>query len=395
MSTELLTGTAAAGAASEADFAGMTSPRRYRIDPRLADQADRLLEAAFTGQWGADVRLAEAFTKPISEAFSTSDFKLAAFAVIDTEMLRRYTEATPVWSQYCDQTLVNDFRPKRLVVDSLDYDSYDRVPEGTEYPIAAATNRAPYGISVAKYGRRKAVTWEAWKNNEAIDELGNLPEKLARAAVATEDLNGVSNLLKLDPATKTASNVNTAFFKAANGNAPTSLPLTRDNLKAVIDGMAVKTDPVTERIVARPDVVVVVPKALEQTMIAIVAPRTIRTEVVSGSTTTVTEIDNPVAGVAYVVEPMLDYTNKHAKAATTWFVLPKPGSARPAMWTAKLRGYEAPDLRVKADGGQRIGGGMVSPLEGSFEIDDIQFRGRHIVGAQTADPLFTYVSYGS
>lgn len=395
MSTQLLRGDAAINAASESDFAGMTAPRRYRIDPRLHETADRMLEAAFTGQWGSDVRLAEAFTKPISEAFSTSDFKLAAFAVIDTEMLRRYSLLTPVWQQYCDQTLVNDFRPKRITYDFEDYDSYVRVPEGTGYPIADVANRANYGISVVKYGRRKAITWEAWKNNEAIDELGSMPDKLARAASNTEALNAVSNLLTVDPATNTAATVNTDFFKAGNGNAPTALPLTRDNLKTVLDAMAVKTDPGTGRVIARPDVIVVIPKALEQTMISIVAPRYVRSEVVNGSTTTVTEIDNPLASVSYVVEPMLDYVNKHAKASGTWFVLPKPGGPRPALWTAKLRGYEAPDLRINADAGQRIGGGLVSPLEGSFEIDDIQFRGRHIVGAQTADPLFTYCSLGS
>jgi hypothetical protein len=65
------------------------------------------------------------------------------------------------------------------------------------------------------------------------------------------------------------------------------------------------------------------------------------------------------------------------------------------MWAAFLAGHEQPDLRVKADTGFRVGGGAISALEGSFEIDDIQYRGRHIVGNQQADPLFTYCSLGS
>ena len=92
---------------------------------------------------------------------------------------------------------------------------------------------------------------------------------------------------------------------------------------------------------------------------------------------------------------MLDYYNTGAKAATTWYVLPKPNSGRPAVWAAFLRGHETPDLRVKVSGGNRIGGGEVSPLEGSFEADDIQYRGRHVLGHQTGDPTFTYVSNGS
>ena len=76
-------------------------------------------------------------------------------------------------------------------------------------------------------------------------------------------------------------------------------------------------------------------------------------------------------------------------------MLPKPTSRRPATFAAFLRGHETPDLRYKADQGQRIGGGNISPLEGSFDIDDIQTRVRHVLGHQTGDPTFTYASYGS
>ena len=33
--------------------------------------------------------------------------------------------------------------------------------------------------------------------------------------------------------------------------------------------------------------------------------------------------------------------------------------------------------------------------EGSFEIDTIEWRVRHVFGAQNGDPTFTYVSLGS
>ena len=50
---------------------------------------------------------------------------------------------------------------------------------------------------------------------------------------------------------------------------------------------------------------------------------------------------------------------------------------------------------MKSSTGQRVGGGDICPLEGSFEIDDIQYRGRHVLGHQVGDPTFTYVSQGS
>lgn len=388
MTIELLSGSAAVEAASDSDFSGTVNPRRFSVTEALALEASTKLSAAFNNQWGADVRLAE--------AFSTSDFKLAAAKELDSEMLAKYAELPTTWDQYTDTTTVRDFRPKRLKTRGRGKRGMARVPELNEYPADDDRTASEYAIQVAKYGRRKAISWEAWLNNEAIQELQDLPGELADEANETEAIAAVSNLLLVDPASMltgdyTASDLNTNFFKSANGNAPTALPLTYDNLKAVLDGMATKKDPITKRVIARPDVVVVIPKALEATMIAITT--TVQIKVTEGTNEYLRS--NPLSGVSWVVEPLLDALNTNAKAATTWFVVPKPGSSRPALWLAKLAGHEQPDLRVKADTGARVGGGQISALEGSFDIDDIQYRGRHIVGNQTADALFTYASRGA
>lgn len=382
MTIEILTGEAAESAGGEADFAGTVNPRRYRISESLQARAVNTLSAAFAGGFGASYKLAE--------AFATSDFKLAAFAELDSEMLAQYNELPTVYQQYTDTTLVNDFRPKRLLSRWRNTIGFSRVPELTEYPADDQRGAAAYSIQVGKYGRRFALSWESWLNNEAIGELEDLPNELARQARETETITALANLLLVGP-DGLATDINTRFFKAANGNAPANLPLNRVNLKTVLDGMKVKKDPNNKRQIGSPDLVVVIPKALEPTMLAILAVNQVETTDGAVKTTE----DNSLKGVSYVVEPMLDYMNGHAKASTTWFVVPKPGSPRPALWLAHLRGHETPDLRVKADTGQRIGGGDISPLDGSFEIDDIQYRGRHIVGNQTADALFTYASYGS
>ena len=383
---EILTGEAAVSAPNDG-FAGMASPRAFRIGESLRNRACDLLEAGFRGRWGADVALAE--------AFSTSDFKLAAFAELDKEMVQQYDELPFVWNQYTDATTVNDFRPKRLLSRWNSTHGFQRVPELTEYPELGLGDGAEDKIAVFKHGGRYAISWEMWKNNEAIQELEDLPSALARAARETEAVAALSNLLAVDPKTGFASGVNTQFFKAANGNAPTNLPLTIDNLDAVLTGMANKKSVRSGKVVASPPLVVVVPQALKTVADRIKAARYIRrTETVGGVEQT-TEYDNYLSSTTFVVDPTLDFLNQGAKAATTWFVLPAPGSRQPASWVARLRGYEAPEIRVKADTGQRVGGGDISALEGSFEIDDIQYRGRHIVGNQTGDPTFTYVSTGS
>lgn len=383
MTIELLSGEAAVNAASDSDFSGTVNPRSFKVGESLAERATNMLSEAFANKWGADVRLAE--------AFSTSDFKLAAAKELDSEMLAQYDELPSTWDQYSDTTSVRDFRPKRLQSRWRSTIGMARVPELTEYPADDRRGATEYAIQVAKYGRRFAISWEAWMNNEAIGELEDMPGELARQARETEMIAAVSNLLLVDPATNTASDVNTNFFKAGNNNAPTALPLTRDNLKTVWDGMATKKDPNSKRVIARPEMTLVVPKSLEATVLSITKPTIIRKT--SGATET--EESNEFANLSYVVEPMLDFVNTHAAAATTWFLVPKPKSTRPALWVAKLAGHEQPDLRVKADTGRRIGGGEISALEGSFEIDDIQYRGRHIVGNQQGDPLFTYVSRGA
>lgn len=383
MTIQLLSGEAATSAADPSDFAGTISPRHLRIGESLSTRAVNMLTEAFQNRWGADARLAE--------AFSTSDFKLAAAAELDKEMLRQYDELPTVWDQYTDSTTVRDFRPKRLQSRWRSTVGMERVPELTEYPSDDRRGAEEYAIAVAKFGRRFGISWEAWLNNEAIGELEDLPGELARQARETEMIAAASNLLLIDPATNTASNVNTAFFKTANGNAPTALPLTDVNLLAVLDGMAVKKDPKSGKQIASPPLIVVVPKSLETTIQRIKAVREVKTTTGGRE---VTEV-NMLANVDYVVDPMLDYLNKHANAATTWFVVPKPRSPRPSLWVAKLAGHEQPDLRVKADTGQKVGGGDISFTEGSFEVDDIQYRGRHIVGNQTGDALFTYVSRGA
>ena len=382
--------------AAETDFTGTINLRRANVRTDVAEAATRELARAFRGNTFDAMRLGSILSgqHKLSEAFSTSDFKYAAFKELDTEMQRQYAELPAVWQQYTDTTTVSDFRPKRLMRRDSAILGLARVPEGTEYPDGHDYSQTGYAITVAKYGRRRALTWEAWLNNEAIDELEDIPSDLARQAREMESIIAASNLLALQgDGIKTpwsANGVNTNLFKTANGNAPDNKPLTADNLKAVLDGMQVKKSAENRTLVA-PPLVVVIPQALKAQADAIKAVREVRRT--TGGVETVE--GNPLVGVEFVVDPFLDQINRHAKAATTWFVVPKPGSIRPALWAAKLRGHEAPDLRVKADQGNRVGGGAISYTEGSFEIDTIEWRTRHVLGAQTGDATFTYVSLGS
>ena len=379
---ELINGAASEQANSDAGtfFGGTIAPRNYQVSESLLDQANTFLEEMFHGRKSRH---------QIAEAFSTSSFTLGVFAAIDTQLMAKYNELPSVWRQYTTVTTVPDFRPTRLLDKWTDRIGLRRVPELTEYPTDGGIGHATYWINVAKYGLRDEFSWEASINNTIVDEIEEAPGKYSRAASETETINALANLLNIDEDTHIANGPNTDFFKAGNGNAPDNRPLTAQNLAAVL--REVRLRKVKGRLVAPPDLHVVIPKALEDQAEAIRNLIEIRKTV--GDDTEVYR--NYLSKVEFVVEPMLDAINTHAKASTTWFVLPRPGSPRPATFAAFLRGYEAPDFRYKADAGQRIGGGDITPLEGSFDTDGIQTRVRHVLGHQSGDPQFTYVSLGS
>jgi hypothetical protein len=199
---------------------------------------------------------------------------------------------------------------------------------------------------------------------------------LARQARETEAINAVSNLVAAD-----RNGVNTAFFKAGNGNAPAALPLTLDNLDAVLGAMAAKKSAVSGRSSPRPTWSWWSRRRWSgRSSGSSRSARSARPTAVGEQL----EYDNYV-NVDYVVEPMLDYWNTGTQGGHHLVHRAEAGlrcgrRCGPRSCVAT----RSPDLRVKANTGQRVGGGDISPLEGSFEADDIQYRGRHVLGTRWA-----------
>lgn len=319
----------------------------------------------------------------VAESLTTSDFPGLLGQAFSAKLQATYQGIAPVWQQYATRVVVPNFKAQRLVSLLGGQRGLTLVPEATEYPASDLAD-AKFEFQVRKYGDRLPLTWEMLVN----DELGIFRGVDQRLAVEARDTEGVATataLLKAD-----RSDVNTDFFKAANGNAPQNVPLTMENLRQAIQDLSVKKGANGETLV-RPNLVLVVPPTLEYQARALLAATEVRT--VIDNVTTVSA--NPVANaLPLVVDPNL-LLNSNTKAATTWYVLPAPNSIRPAVITAFLAGHETPDLRVKADTGNRIGGGSIAPEDGSFDDDTIQYRVRHIVGASVADPTFAFVSRGA
>lgn len=385
-----LTGPSAEAAVTERISENHTFRRRV-VPERLVLEAATLMGRAFAGNRRAILDL--------EEALSSDDFRSAAFEVLDREMMERYQDLPATWDQYTRRTTVRDFKKKKLVDLMGGRAALDKVPELTEYP-ARSLAKGLYEIFVEKFGGRFHISWEAIVNDE-LGELSDLPESLAIGARDTEsrtaaglltDGNGPNGSFFNATAWGRTWDEDTEAWTGGSSNLITGNPaLTTDSLTAALNDISQRRDPEDRPIVVQA-FVLVVPPALEFTARKILDATEIR--ITTGGEQVI--MGNWLNGkVKLVVEPWLSVLDDGANAATTWYLLPDPKSSRPALYTAFLRGNEAPDLRVKADAGQRVGGGQVAPEEGSFDVDDIQYRVRHVVGATGTDMIATAVSTGA
>ena len=319
----------------------------------------------------------------LKEALTRADFNIYLGKAFDVEMLAKYEDLQPEWRQLATPSTVKDFKAKTFKELFGGRGAFDKVAEGEEYK-ERSKDQAEYPLTAEKYGNTFKLTFELIKNDE-LGELKNLPDDLAQGAVATEDKVAFAAFVS-------STGPNTAFFKAGNGNAPTALPLTRANVQAAYVAISKRKDKNGNPVrIASAKLILAVPAAL-----LFEAEQIVNTPTIPNPEGGAGMIPNPLAGkFQVVISDWLTIINTSNKADTTWYILPAPTSARPALVVAKMRGEENPDIRVKADQGSRLGGGSIAAEEGSFDDDTITYRGRHIVGAGTLDPLLTYASTGS
>lgn len=319
----------------------------------------------------------------LQEALTRADFNLYLGKAFDVEALARYADYTPEWRQIATPSTVRNFKPKTFKDLFGGRGPLDKVKEGAEYK---ERNKASgeYEITAGKFGNTFKLTFELIKNDE-LDGLRSLPDDLANGAVETEDKVAFEAFVS-------ATGPNTAFFKTANGNAPTALPFTRANIQTAYLDIAKRKDKNGALVrISQARLLIVVPNGLLFEAEQIVNAPTIPDPAGGAGT-----VPNPLAGkFRVVVSDYLTVVNTSAKADATWYILPDPATARPALTVAKMIGEENPDIRVKADQGTRLGGGAVGIDDGSFGDDTITYRGRHIVGGAALDPLLTYASTGS
>lgn len=312
----------------------------------------------------------------LNEALTTSDLaQFASGAIIDREMLANYDSLPTQWPKFLTPTALKDFKPKYMSELALGSQVFKDVPERTPYPMAVGPDLKEYPIQGKKTGLLWGFSFEAQVNDD-LEQLMMVPQAMPQMAVDTEDDRGLRLLTSLETGA-----LNTAFFNGGNGNVGT-LVLNAANLDTVITSLRTKRDPKTNAIIPAGRLQLVVGYALETTARRILEITVIR-ETVGGVTT---ERPNPLRG-------QVDIVVNEKQPGTSWIVMPKPGTAaRAPFWFGRVRGYEQPDFRYKADQGRAVGGGDIVVNDGSFDDDTIWYRGRHIMGVAHGDPTLTYGS---
>lgn len=336
---------------------------------RLVSANESLIGPAFAGDKYKRLDL--------HEAMSRSDFPILFGDVLYRRLVRAYQARPTVWQRVAQRVTVSDFRAHKLVDVLGGQGILSDIAELAPYP-RRALEETEIEYKVGKTGAAIAYSWEAGVNDD-LSVFQTLPERLAQAARLTEDR-------------KVASVFATAAGPAAWLGTPDTKPLTPENLEAAIQRITSAEDEDGNPIIIDTPVLQV-PQSLALTAQQIVDTVTVKTtsnsrerEIRGNGLTVTPEI---------VVNPHLTAIDKSAKAAATWYLHAGPNSERPAALGVFLTGHEAPDLRLRADAGVRLGGGAVDPMEGGFDRDDIEYRVRHVVAGARAFDDAVYVSTGS
>lgn len=328
----------------------------------------------------------------LSEAVSTSDFPYLLGQVLDRQVLASYKAVLPLWKAYTKVSSVADFRDvyRHKIQGTLDTE-LDLVPQQTEYP-EAMISEARYSYHVDKYGRRFGIGWEALVN-DAMGAFSDVVSKFSLAAVRTEAIY-VTRLFA------DSSGPNTNLFGApisdVDGQDVTNLgalALDITNLGVTLKLMAQQTDLNGHPISVR-GVHLVVPPALEITARQILTSALVAyTESAGGALTTLPTANVlPQMGLTLHVDPLLPVVDT-TSADTTWYVFAEPSQGA-AMEVAYLRGHETPEICMRAPNKVSPGGGSLSPLSGSFDSDEMEYRVRIVFGGKAMDPRFAYAQVG-
>lgn len=322
-----------------------------------------------------------------AEQFTASDLQFNVAYLTTLNFIPQFDEAERTWSKIAGTRVVPDFNPVKLYSLFGDLNGPGigahgeavTVPEAGLYPKVTITGREAFQAKIAKKGFSFDYTWEA-RVNDGVGFFDGLPAEMLKVALATEESEVYDALL--------TTGSNRALVGGTLPDDTVVLPnakLTPAAIWQAIRELSLRQ--VHGRTIGRASGYnVLVPIGVKD-FIQFQLNRTILS-IQDGAVTYTGGDQGALAGIEIIETDRL--------TGNEWYILPKPGTvARPVLELARLRGYETPELRVENQAGNYLGGGAVSPFEGSFTNDSVGIRFRYVAGGVLWDDIFVLKSNGS
>lgn len=317
------------------------------------------------------------------EAMTTSDAVFNFSHLVNLNVLPQFDQATRTWTQIATRRTLSDFRPAVLYSlfpqweDGTLGDGDPRhispvVPEATAYPYATLRGEEYAGNSLVKRGFKVGLTWEALVN-DAVGFVNALPGEILRVALDTEEYEVYNALIGGVGAGQQLQAQSAPV--GGSGAVLVNNTLTRDALLAALEQFANRT--INGRRIVNTsgwNLIVPVGKAAAANFILNQTLGQINTNPAAGTPEFVFAVggDNPLSGITPIESEYV--------TGTAWYLVPKPGGfRRPVLELGALVGHESPELRVNNATGNFIGGGAITPFQGSFDNDTVDFRVRQVI----------------
>lgn len=322
----------------------------------------------------------------LREAITTSDFPALFGFTLERDILARVQAATANWRLFTKVSTLPNFNVgeahKVIGNDGL----MTQVAEKAPYPQQTIAN-GHYHRRVYKWGSQFDISWES-VINDVLGAFSDIPERFSNAVTYTRAYN-VTSLYAM------ATGPHTSLFGApvadaadlANVTNLGALPLTIANLTTTIGLMVAQQDALGKPLSITPRYLVV-PPALELTARAIV------TSALQLANTTA-NVPLPAAnvlsqvGLQVVVDPLLPVIDTSGNGNGTWYLFADPSQVA-AIQMDFLRGYENPEIVMKASDKVTAGGAAMGPFAGDFDSDDIKYRVRDVHGGARLDVRACY-----
>ncbi len=352
-----------------------------------AAAAAELLERTMQGD-----RLAKG---TLEEAMVSTDAIFNVAHVASINALADFAEEERKWNLIAGTRPVSDFRPATLYSIRPDWSAggvlgdgeprwvAPRVPEGTGYPYAYMEQEVSQDTGgIRKRGFKTGFTFEAFIN-DSVGFLQALPESMRQIALDTEEYEVFSALVE----------GLTASQQVDGGIIPDGLTTVLPNPKFSRAALIRAIIELGEREINGRKVVVsggyklLIP-AGQSVWVNYVLNNVALSGITDGAATFTINGYNPLSDIEVIESEFIP--------ADSWYLMPNANAARrPILELLQLTGHELPELRVQGNTGSYVGGGAVSPFEGSFDNDSADFRLRLFTKGQLWTPDLVIWSDGS